>query len=37
MLFNRLGLGQATHLVVKIPRPIDSEVTFLVFESSRHL
>jgi len=30
-----LGLG--THLFVKVPRPGDSEVTFLVFESSCHL
>jgi len=25
-----------THLFVKVPRPGDSEVTFSVFESSRH-
>jgi len=29
------GLG--THLFVKVPRPGDSEVTLLVFESSCHL
>jgi len=31
----RLGLG--THLVVKVSRPGDSKVTFLVFKSSCHL
>jgi len=30
-----LGLG--THLFVKASRPVDSEVTFSVFESSCHL
>jgi len=29
------GLG--SHLFVKVPRPGDSEVTFVVFESSCHL
>jgi len=32
---NFLSLG--THLVVKVPRPRDSEVTFSAFESSCHL
>jgi len=32
-LFKFLG----THLFVRVPRPGDSEVTFLVFESSCHL
>jgi len=34
---NVVGLGLGTHLFVKIPRPEDSEVTFLVFDSSCHL
>jgi len=32
-----LFLGLGTHLFVKVPRPGDSEVTFLVFQSSFHL
>jgi len=31
------GLGLGTHLFVKVPRPGESEVTFLVFELSCHL
>jgi len=31
------GLGLDTHLFVKVPRPGDSEVTFLIFESSYHM
>jgi len=31
------ALGLGTHLFVKVPRPGDSEVTFVVFESSCHL
>jgi len=34
-LWQMLGLG--ARLFVKVPRPGDSEVTFLVFESSCHL
>jgi len=30
-------LGLDTHLFVKVPQPVDSEVTVLVFESSCHL
>jgi len=30
------GVGLGTHLFVKVPRPGDSEVTFLVFELSCH-
>jgi len=33
----RPDIGLGTHLFVKVPRPGDSEVTFLVFESSCHL
>jgi len=28
----RKSLGLGTHLFVKVPRPVDSEVTFSVFE-----
>jgi len=31
------NLGLGTHLFVKVPRPGDSKMTFLVFESSCHL
>jgi len=30
-------LGIGTHLFVKVPRPGESEVTFLIFESTCHL
>jgi len=35
--FLALGLGTGTHLVIKAPRPEDSEGMFSVFESSCHM
>jgi len=32
-----VGLGLSFHLLVKVPRPGDSEGNFSVFESSWHL
>jgi len=38
MAFYCLGLGTLdTHLIVKVLRPGDSEVTFSIFDSSCHL
>jgi len=33
----KIFVGLGTHLFVKVPQPGDSEVTFLVIESSCHL
>jgi len=37
LIFESIGLGLGIHLLVKVPRPEDSEKTFSVFESSYHL